>query len=247
MADPQAAALADVAQWVAAGLRLQEPTLVGLAHEVAAALAQARGDRAGSRRAARAARAAFAEVHAAYHVARMDAWLARSAQAAGDSAAFHDRWHLATAAANAGGFRLPCGTDALAAGVTRPTSSTARYALRLGLVAAEHGLGVVVHVAEGWVERGGHRVDLGPGSVTLRVLLAIVGAGRSGVTAAALSEAVWGPDAPAGRLRFQLHRLRAALGEGDAPLVAQRRGRHLVYRWNAAIPVRLRGRSARPQ
>lgn len=239
----RARSLAERGAAAAAALARQEPTLMALGLEVAGAIAtvERRGE------AARAewfeARRHYAELDAAYHVARIDAELSGLASASGGDEAGQVEWILATRSANRNGFRLPVRFDGLARRFREANVECERYARRYGLEAARSGAEVVIDRRRGVVRVFGQSHSLGPRSVTCRVLLAVVRAGSRGLTPRALCRAVWGREAAFGvalvnRLRFQIHRLRGILGSSaEFVLCVERAGSEARYRWNAAVRV----------
>jgi hypothetical protein len=236
--------LAERGASAAAALVRQEPTLRALGLEVAGSIAAAARQGELARREWFEARRQYADLDAAYHVARLDAELAALAAAAEGEEAGRAEWILATRSANRNGFRLPRAFDALARRFRDANVECERYARRHGLDGPRQGAEVLIERRSGVVRVFGQPHSLGARSVTFRVLVAVARAGARGLTPRALCRGVWGRGvaseaALVSRLRFQVHRLRGILGSSaEFILCVERAGSESRYIWNAAVRVR---------
>ena len=189
------------------------------------------------------ARRHYADLDAAYHVARIDAELSALAWASGGDEAGKIEWILATRSANRNGFRLPGKFDTLARRFRDANVECERYARRYGLEGLRREAEVVIDRRGGVVRVFGQSHSLGARSVTFRVLVSVARAGARGLTPRALCRAVWGRGVAPGaalvnRLRFQIHRLRGILGSSaEFILCLERAGSEARYLWNAAVRV----------
>ncbi len=211
------------ARWLASGraraaaVARQEPTIAALADDVEGALCWSAGDRDGARQAWQRARRAFAEVGAAYHVARLDAALASVYRQGGD-ARWSVLWDQACRAARRGGFVLPAQF-----GPGRPPRAE----------------GVRVDRRAGVLEAFGVRYALGRGAIPVRLCALLISASPKAIGAPALCRRLWRDEgytpATFNRLKVHVHRLRQLIGHEQAPILTEGRPGRLAYRWNPAV------------